>query len=232
MNLTDEHIERLYQFTRQHYVEWYDLQTELVDHLANDIEAFCLENPTLTFEAALHTSFKKFGIFGFSELVQKRSNALHKKYWKMIFQFLKEFFKLPKILLTLFLIALYYTIFFSIESKNIVIAISLGLLTVIPIYFGARMFLKNKKEEKRTGKKWLFKHVTATFGSFLFFPQIIIQSYQFIDDINWTWFSEVIFSCFVIIFGILFYIAIKIIPHKIEEILQREYPQYNLIKKA
>ena len=38
MKLSAEQIERLYQFTRQHYVEYYDLQTELVDHLANAIE--------------------------------------------------------------------------------------------------------------------------------------------------------------------------------------------------
>ncbi|WP_320240732.1 hypothetical protein [Tenacibaculum sp. 1B UA] len=38
MKLTDQHIEQLYKFTRQHYVEHYDVQTELVDHLANDIE--------------------------------------------------------------------------------------------------------------------------------------------------------------------------------------------------
>lgn len=36
--LSKEDIQNLYTFTRQHYVEHYDLQTELVDHLANDIE--------------------------------------------------------------------------------------------------------------------------------------------------------------------------------------------------
>ena len=38
MKLTEEQIQQLYKFTRQHYVEHYDVQTELVDHLANDIE--------------------------------------------------------------------------------------------------------------------------------------------------------------------------------------------------
>ena len=54
MKLTPEQIDRLYQFTRQHYVEWYDLQTELVDHLANSIEAQWQENPKKnSFEDAL-----------------------------------------------------------------------------------------------------------------------------------------------------------------------------------
>lgn len=58
MKLSLEQIERLYQFTRQHYVEYYDLQTELVDHLANAIESQWLENPKLSFEQALQVEFK------------------------------------------------------------------------------------------------------------------------------------------------------------------------------
>jgi hypothetical protein len=45
MKLTIEQIDRLSLFTRQHYVEWYDLQSELVDHLANAIETQWQENP-------------------------------------------------------------------------------------------------------------------------------------------------------------------------------------------
>jgi hypothetical protein len=48
MKLSSTQIEKLYAFTRQHYVEYYDLQTELVDHLANAIEAQWEENPGLT----------------------------------------------------------------------------------------------------------------------------------------------------------------------------------------
>lgn len=53
MKIKSIQIERLYQFTRQHYVEWYDLQTELVDHLANAIEQQWQENPNISFEDAL-----------------------------------------------------------------------------------------------------------------------------------------------------------------------------------
>ena len=46
MQLNESHIESLYQFTRDHFVEYYDLQTELVDHLANSIEAVGERNRT------------------------------------------------------------------------------------------------------------------------------------------------------------------------------------------
>ena len=59
MKLTNQHIEQLYKFTRQHYVEHYDVQTELVDHLANDIEQIWVDKPQLSFEQARDISFKK-----------------------------------------------------------------------------------------------------------------------------------------------------------------------------
>jgi len=37
-------IDRLYRFTREHFVKHYDLQTELVDHLSNAIEEVLKKN--------------------------------------------------------------------------------------------------------------------------------------------------------------------------------------------
>src|SRR6185436_6113077 len=104
MKLIKEQIDRLYQFTIQHYVEYYDLQTELVDHLANAIEQQWQENPKISFEDALQTEFKKFGIFGFTDLVEKRRFALQEKYQKIALGYMNEFFKLPMIILTLTLV--------------------------------------------------------------------------------------------------------------------------------
>ncbi len=48
--VSPQEIQRLYRFTREHYVEYYDLQTELVDHLATGIEKTplpgCLLSPS------------------------------------------------------------------------------------------------------------------------------------------------------------------------------------------
>lgn len=78
MKLNKQQINQLYLFTRQHFVEWYDLQSELVDHLANSIEDRWKENPKLTFEEALDLEFKKFGIFGFMDVVDERRRFLSK----------------------------------------------------------------------------------------------------------------------------------------------------------
>src|SRR6187549_3570305 len=97
MKLTSEQIDRLYQFTIQHYVEYYDLQTELVDHLANAIEQQWEEDPKISFEEALQKEFTKFGIFGFSDMIDAKRRALEKRYGKIVLGHLLEFFKIPRI---------------------------------------------------------------------------------------------------------------------------------------
>lgn len=64
MKVNKSQIDELYAFTRKHFVEHYDLQTELVDHLAMAIEKQWEENEHLSFDKALQIEFKKFGVFG------------------------------------------------------------------------------------------------------------------------------------------------------------------------
>ena len=90
MKLTDNNISELYKFTRKHFVEHYDVQTELVDHLANDIEAIWEENPNLSFEKARDKSFKKFGVFGFMNVVEEKHKQVGKRYRKVLWTLFKE----------------------------------------------------------------------------------------------------------------------------------------------
>src|SRR5690554_2779044 len=98
--ITDEQIEQLFDFTRKHYVEHYDVQVELVDHLANAIETQWAENPNVSFEDALEIEFKKFGVFGFTGLVEQKQNELHKHYNKMLWNEILKFVSIPKALIT------------------------------------------------------------------------------------------------------------------------------------
>ena len=101
MKLSATEIQSLYKFTRQHYVYHYDIQTELVDHLANDIEQIWATQPNLSFEEARDVSFKKFGIFGFMDVVEAKQKQMNKRYRKILWRFFKVWFTMPKLLLTI-----------------------------------------------------------------------------------------------------------------------------------
>ena len=79
MKVNESQIIELYTFVQNHFVIWYDLQSELVDHLANDIESIWQEQPNLSYEEARDRAFKKFGVFGFMMVVDQRQKSMGKR---------------------------------------------------------------------------------------------------------------------------------------------------------
>lgn len=229
MKLTEAQIEKLYLFTRQHFVEWYDLQTELVDHLANAIEAQWQEFPSRTFDEALQIEFKKFGVFGFMEVVEKRQAALDKKYRNIVWKHFKNFFSLPQIIGTFSAVGI---LFLVLKMSSFSGIIYISLLVILLALFIVELFSnakKLKKSNKQTGKKWLFKEILTGYGqgsAFLYFPLQIILQYrgEFNND-----YILVLASIFLVVLALFQYIILVIIPNKAEEYLKETYPEYELV---
>jgi hypothetical protein len=126
MTLTAYEIQNLYNFTRKHFVEHYDLQTELVDHLANDIEELYIENPKLNFIEARDLAFKKFGVFGFMNVVTARQRAMNKRYYRYLWHYFKEWFRLPQIMVLISIFIICFISLSSVYSKYIFRLINLA----------------------------------------------------------------------------------------------------------
>ncbi|WP_299005280.1 hypothetical protein [uncultured Tenacibaculum sp.] len=227
MQLTDQHIEQLYKFTRQHFVEHYDVQTELVDHLANDIEQIWEENPTLTFEQARDKSFKKFGVFGFMNVVEEKQKQMNKKYFMIILGFVKQWFSIPKIILTF---ALFYCFYFLLQFSFAQNLFNGFFFTVIIIEFFV-LFKKREKLDrkfKKTGKKWMLEDIieTQSHGNVVF---LLFYLFQFLTPSsyeNLSIFTSVIIAFAATLTIIIGYISLIIIPKKAEELLEAQYPEY------
>lgn len=225
MNLTADKIEDLYRFTRKHFVKWYDLQTELVDHLANDIEQILQKNPNLSFVEARDKAFKKFGVFGFMKIVEEKQKQLEKRYWKLIFNEFKTFFTIPKIAVFISLFFLLYSALYYLQINRIVWS---GFLLMIAIFGLIHLFRNRKalqKKVKQTGKKYLFEEIISNLGGVggaLTLPVQLALNVRNIHQHNvalWLSLSTTIFILFL-------YLAIFKMPNKIREILSKEYPLY------
>lgn len=234
--LSTSQIEKLYAFTRQHYVPYYDLQTELVDHLSNGIETQWEENETLSFDEALQCEFKKFGVFGFTDLVEKRQKAMNKKYTKLVFRILKEYFSLPKILLTLFLCVVVYVLLMLIPYRaEFILSFSFGLMIV----FLALVYIRRNNLEKRKShgeKLWLFEEIINSYGSFLGFSFLIPQVLNYLiggnNRLEWVLNTNVgllVSATLIAVFLLLAYVLIWVIPTKAKCYIAQEHPEYNLI---
>lgn len=233
MKSVDEaQIEILYAFTRKHFVEWYDVQTELVDHLANGIEEQWKENPSTSFDDALRNEFKKFGVFGFMEIVEKKTNALSKYYIKEVLQYLKEYFKLPKIIIALFSIWVVFKLMQLFQNKDYFVIPLVLIVFGYVIFYATKESLRIKKNFKETGKKWLFENIYGQLGGFIHLFNIGIY-FPLISNskAEWSLTSQFIFSFCIVLYVLLIYISIKIVSPKLRDKLSKEHPEYYLTLK-
>lgn len=233
MKITDEQIDMLYKFTRQHYVEYYDVQTELVDHLANDIEEIWRENPKLSFEKARDQSFKKFGIFGFMEVVEAREKAMTKRYWKLIWRFTKEWFSIPKIIITISLFLSFFMLF-QIPKIEYLILTALGVAILIEIF---NMFKYRKQRKAKVEKKekiFLLESMIGTArngysGLTLIHLINLLNISNFnIASLSTTWLAVLAFILTLII--ILFHVCTHVLPKRAQELLEETYPEYKIVQ--
>lgn len=232
MKLTPPQIDHLYLFTQQHYVEWYDLQSELVDHLANAIETQWQQNPKLTFDEALNVEFKKFGVFGFMDVVESRQRVLGKKYNRIILKHFKTFFGVPKIIVT---IVMTLSLFSILKATKYNGYIFLGLYFVLIVFSFYEIF-KNRRvrKEKVNQKKWLLEDIINQYGSISgvillpvhIFTTLFNRADYFISNDFWL-----LVICFFFVLIVIFnYIIFRVIPSKATEYLMETYPEYKLEK--
>lgn len=222
--ISPEEYEQLFAFIKKHYVEYYDLQCELADHLANAIEEQWQNNPSLSFEDALNIEFKKFGIFGFMGVVESRQAALSKSYNKLLWVYLREFFKLPKIVLTLLF---GFAIFKILEYSKLAFLTLLLCLTIFSIAKFIALQRQYRKKVKATGKRWMLEDIIKKGGTPLalylctvFLPSDYPQEPTFLAML----YASVAFTvCF-----LYQYIAFFVIPSKAKQHLLKTYPEYNM----
>lgn len=232
MKLTASQIDQLFTFTRQHYVMYYDLQSELVDHLANAIEIQWHENPKLTFDEALNKEFKKFGVFGFMDVVEKKRKALNNIYYKYIWKHLKEFFTIPKILVIVLLTALLFYILTYGENFEMLTTGMLVALVGGVFYKMIKMNQSRKNKIKSRRKIWLFEETVfrlGGLGAFLNFPlNVMIQLQYQPYDYNIDNLILVVLSFLFVIIGVVYFIVLYEIPSKATQYLETTYPEYKL----
>lgn len=162
--VSQEQIVALHKFVKSRYVEYYDVELELVDHLANGIEEQWKTEPSLSFDDALQLEYKKFGIFGFVGMVENKQSELYNYYYKITFRALKSFFSIPKIVLTTAIFLLLYT--FGTTFKQDASLVYSGVFYSMYIYTimeGIYYMIAIRRRQKRMKKKWLIDSVAKQF---------------------------------------------------------------------
>jgi len=221
--LTPQQIDELFAFCRRHYVNYYDVQLELVDHIANAIEEKMNTNKTLSFEIALSEVYTSFGYKGFAGVVEAKEAALSNKNRNLRWELFFKYFTLPKIAFTLCLIACLMFIGSLVPQNklNIVSATIASLFIVFEIIIA----VKSYRLFKIVSKKLLLisSRYQQNFFSFLA-VQFLAQFVRVSDKSNFTITEYCLFS-FVVGLMIIATLSYYDLCKKLLNIASEKYPQ-------
>ncbi len=234
MTLSKDQIETLFIFTEKKFVRWYDLQVELVDHLASEIEAAITLNPALSFAQALADVYAGFGIFGFAKIVREKEDAMRKASNKMLLKEAVGQFSWPAVLRSMAILALCFTISFWANIKTLAI-ITLLLYCIDILLNGGGKFIRhlwNNREKsvaKNTKRKPLLMLQSLpafSFAGILYLQFMLMRYYEVLFSANTgqgiafkIYFSLLLFS------GIIIYISSKKISNGILTKAKTLYPE-------
>lgn len=177
--LSKKQIQSLFIFCEKHFVKYYDVQVELVDHLANAIELEMHNQPKLTFEKALEKVHQSFGVMGFAPLVAEKQNQAEKQSRKIFWKLLKAQFGWPKILTFFVLSAAMFTLF---SFNTFLMNWSFGLIILLSWLVLFFCMLRIRRESGRTGRKFLLVDSSCHYSIFVT-PNILPEYFNYISRI-------------------------------------------------
>ncbi len=226
--VTSQQIDYLYKFTQENNVKYYDVQTELVDHLANAIEAHWQTKPNAKFEYVLMQEIQKFGAFGFKKVTEEKEKQLRKRYNKIIFNEIISFFSFPKIVITIGLIIIIFGLlsFFQ-NSFSLSILILMGYL-IIGIFFLVQHLVQRKYKHRE--RKWIFTDVIFDNSRRLAGLVLVLEIFTLLifnlEEISKNQYILLIIAIVSVLFYLLGFLMFFHIPKNSEKYLSEIYPEY------
>lgn len=227
--LTDAEIGELYEFCYTQSVVHYDVQAELVDHLASAIETRWEQNPQLGFDDALYEVNAQFGGHaGFVIIRQEKEKALRKEYNRLLWRYVAEFFKLPKIVFTAALAALVFWALHLVASDLWVTIPLLVGFSLFSIYYLAWFYPQHVHISVPQGHAFLLNEVSKRGLA----SKVLTLSGGFLSVVwNHSQFSVVgsaVFAVFVSVFAVFYYGDCFYVPKKVKEHFEEQFPQFKL----
>lgn len=188
--LSTEQIDQLFDFTKRKYVDFYDIQVEIVDHLASAIEAEYEKSNDISFETALTNVYSSFGIFGFSDVQEQKATAVWKKNSTLWYKTFANQFRWPAIVKVLIVWLIIYTVSsnFSTIAVNVTIAIFLALTSLY--FLGKESFYI----KKNVVKKLALLQQRFTYLSMCYLPIYLYRFFGVWLDQQSPWFISSFFT--------------------------------------
>ncbi len=147
--LTQEQINAITTYCENKGVKYYDVQLELVDHIADIVKNIQESNRELSFNEALELAGKQFADDEFEMIVNSKKRQLLRRFKRLWCEEFISYFTIPKVTITMCLVAF---VVWASHLKNLE-KLPMALLQVFSIVsigygFGKSKIIKQNKEDR------------------------------------------------------------------------------------
>ena len=246
--LPQDEIQKLFAFVESKNMTYKDVQYEIVDHLASAMEVMKEENPEWPYSLCLQEVYNKFPITGFALLQMEKEEALNKYWKKKLWPYVMEFFKLPKIILTIGVFIILQQLFNMIEpitltSWKLWISPSyfiyfIPLLLILPVilYYRKHKFgsFKNKLVNQQEELLYIkaFNQSANYVSGFLFIAPLYVNNVMIThydsNQLTFSGYHSYLLAWFVVSISILIYLFNYRFPRLLKAEAEQKYAHINM----
>lgn len=221
MELSKEQLLQIDNYIFSCGIKYYDVRTEVVDHFANILETKLDKNPDLNFKREIENIHRNFSDSGFSKLLEEKTKAVNKKFYKNSLKHFITLFRLPKIIIT---VVVFYLLFLMMnlfqDKENFFVYLYAVLLFIV-----VRIFYQHRKTKKHQKEPFLVLNKTSNFLQVLNFIFICFNSINnfrskesFLNPIE----NNIHLGVFVLL--LLFYWSGESVFHQNKKLVKEQYP--------
>ena len=228
--ITPQETEELFKVCKNYGVYFYDVQIELVDHLASFIEEQWVKNPELNFQSTMKNAVSIFGKSNFTEFALQKEKEVNRKYNRLLWNYLVEFYRWPKILITIaFSLGLF--ILFEIFNQTEIMTLAYSGLVLFSYVIYLLLIFPKYKIAGRYGKTFLLVGRQSQINSIIILilqvPNLIHLTFNVlhIQTIE-NKFALAGLSFFIVFLSILLYANIFFLTKKIKEHFTEQFPEF------
>jgi hypothetical protein len=171
MTLSQTEKLRLLEFTKDHYVDFYDVRLLIAKDLGDDILQQIKEEETLSFEEALQNAFKKYGVVGFSDVSENYMKKINTYFYKKVILKVVRDYEVSKPKFWFFATACFLIIYYAIMSLDpmpFLLAGGFMILIILGLIFYFRKLYKDIKELKKRDAYYYLDQLLVSNNSILF----------------------------------------------------------------
>ncbi len=234
--LTPEQISDLFLFCDENEVKYCEVQIELVDHLASAIEQLWVENPKMSYENALWKVYDSFGASGFRKFRSIKEKALQRKYVRIQWTHIADFFRLPKIILTVASCLVLYLMFKQINGDYRIVFSMLAPIIVGALAYYQFFLKKNFRIKTNNNKDFAmldhFEHLKGQFIYYAIFPPLNVflwghlLLHNFLLSPVELFLRDSLSALFFVFWILLMHVFGYYLPKRVVADFRNEFPQY------